>query len=89
MKQLHFTIGCLALAALVGCGGDDGYSSNDRGSQPTAGQGAGAAKGTPPAIDIWKASAEGHLDVVKQHLAVGANIDTPFVVAGIRSEEHT
>ena len=38
---------------------------------------------SPPAIDIWKASAEGHLEVVKQHLAGGANIDTPFVVPGL------
>ncbi len=37
----------------------------------------------PAGIDIWKASAEGHLDVVKQHLAAGANIDTPFVLLGI------
>ena len=37
----------------------------------------------PPAIDIWKASAEGHLDVVQQHLAAGADIDNPFVVPGI------
>ena len=83
MKPLHLTIGCLALAVLVGCGGDDGYSGKDSGSQPTAGQGAGAAKGTPPAIDIWKASVEGNVAAVKQHIAAGTDINQALVAPGI------
>ena len=64
MKQLHFAIGCLAVTALVGCGGDAG---GDR----------------PPAINIWKASGEGNVAAVKQHIAAGTDINQALVAAGI------
>jgi len=60
MKQLHFSMGCLAVVALVGCGGD-----------------------TPPVINIWKASGEGNVAAVKQHIAAGTDINQALVAPGV------
>ena len=51
-------------------------------SKGAKGASAGAVV-TPPAIDIWKAAAEGKIDAVKQHIAAGTNINGTFVLAGV------
>ena len=37
----------------------------------------------PPVVDIWAATSQGKLEVVKHHLAAGTDIDAAFIAPGI------
>jgi len=44
---------------------------------------ANAAPPEPPVIDIWAATSQGKLEVVKHHLAAGTDIDAAFIAPGV------
>ena len=70
------TIFCLMLACVAGCGGD---SANNTSATATGNQQSTTevAKFDAPAVDIFAASAEGKLEIVKQHIAAGTDINQP------------
>ena len=37
----------------------------------------------PPVMDIWAATSQGRLEVVKHHLATGTDIDAAFIAPGV------
>jgi ankyrin repeat protein len=96
MKRLAV---CLLLVGVLGCGGKEAAETPSSGSasensQVTPGgagsQGGGAAKPSPPAIDIFQAAGEGNVQAIKQHFAAGTDLDqrtsddqesTPLIVA--------
>ena len=49
----------------------------------TIGAAACTGKSQPPLIDIWKATSEGNIDAVEQHIAAGTDINGTFVMEGI------
>jgi ankyrin repeat protein len=64
MKQLLITI---ATVVLVGCG-ESQQSTPAPEAKP-------AATAKAPKISIWRAAADGNIEVVKQHLSAGTNVD--------------
>jgi len=68
MKNL--VLATLSAVLLIGCG--------DRGPEPES-----SAPLSEPEIDIWKATSEGAVDIVRQHIDYGTNINGTFVLEGV------
>ena len=67
----HLLVIGFACVFIVACGGSD--------SEPEA----SAPPPPPPATDIWKASAEGMVSVVQQHIDAGTDVNGTFSIEGV------
>jgi outer membrane protein assembly factor BamB len=79
-QALQAFVACMAFAAVVGCSRDSSNGGSAARSDPVDSSSRTTAK--TPSIDIWKATVEGDVETVKQHIAAGTDLNGKEPIGG-------